>query len=110
MAFLVCLTGVLVLSLVPSTPPALTTGWDKTNHLLGFAVLGLLGCRSYPGRTAAVLLALLAYGALIEVLQSLTPYRLAEWADLAADALGLAIGALLAWLSGPRRPPGHRPD
>ena len=110
LAFLVCLTGVLVLSLAPATPPALTTGWDKTNHLLGFAVLGLLGCRSYPDRTAAVLLGLLAYGGLIEVLQSLTPYRLAEWADLLADALGLVMGALLARLRGPRKPPGGRPD
>ena len=109
MAFLVCLTGVLVLSLVPTTPPALTTGWDKTNHLLGFAVLGLLGCRSYPGHAAAVLLALLAYGGLIEVLQSLTPYRLAEWADLLADALGLLLGAVLARLF-MRKPPPGRPD
>jgi VanZ family protein len=105
-AFLLCLTGVLVLSLVPATPASLTTGWDKTNHLLGFAVLGLLGLRSYPGRAVTVLLGLLAYGGLIEVLQSLTPYRLAEWADLLADALGLAVGAVLARLFTRKPPPG----
>ena len=34
----------------------------------------------------------LAYGSMIEVLQSFTPDRMAEWADLLADALGLAVG------------------
>ncbi|MEI6762218.1 MAG: VanZ family protein [Betaproteobacteria bacterium] len=34
----------------------------------------------------------LAYGSMIEVLQSFKPDRMAEWADLLADALGLAVG------------------
>ena len=109
LAFVLSLAGVLVLSLAPATPASLTTGWDKTNHLLGFAVLGLLGLWSYPGRAVPVLLGLLAYGGLIEVLQSLTPYRLAEWADLLADALGLLLGAVLARLF-LRKPPPGRPD
>jgi len=109
LAFVLSLASVLLLSLAPATPASLTTGWDKTNHLLGFAVLGLLGLWSYPGRTVTVLLGLLAYGGLIEVLQSLTPYRLAEWADLLADALGLLLGAVLARLF-MRKPPPGRPD
>jgi VanZ family protein len=39
---------------------------------------------------------LLAYGGLIEVLQSFTPNRYAEIGDLFADGVGLAIGAVLA--------------
>ena len=109
LAFVLSLASVLLLSLAPATPASLTTGWDKTTHLLGFAVLGLLGLWSYPGRTVTVLLGLLAYGGLIEVLQSLTPYRLAEWADLLADALGLLLGAVLARLF-LRKPPPGRPD
>jgi VanZ family protein len=35
---------------------------------------------------------LLAYGGMIEVPQSFTPDGMAEWADLLADALGLAVG------------------
>ena len=35
---------------------------------------------------------LLGLGALIEVAQGLTGYRDASWADLAADALGVALG------------------
>ena len=40
----------------------------------------------------ALLAGLLAYGALIEVLQSFTPNRSADWRDLVADAVGLALG------------------
>ena len=65
------------------------------NHALAFAVLAVLGRWSYPRSTAAVLLSLLAYGGLIEALQSLTPHRSAEWGDLLADGIGLA----LAWLA-----------
>ena len=43
----------------------------------------------------------LAYGSMIEVLQYFKPDRMAEWADLLADALGLAVGwgvmRLAAW-------------
>ena len=39
-----------------------------------------------------MLAGLLTYGGMIEVLQSFTPDRMAEWADLLADTLGLALG------------------
>jgi len=87
---------VLVLSLLPPGPHLPDTGWDKSNHLLAFSVLAVLGLRSYPGSPAALLLGLLAYGGLIEGLQSLTPDRFAEWADVVADAAGLFLGWGLA--------------
>ncbi len=95
-AFGALLLLVLVLSLAPLGPDAPTTGWDKTNHLLAFTLLGWAGCQAHPGRTGTVMLALLAYGALIEVLQSCTAYRSAEWGDLFADALGQLSGWGLA--------------
>ena len=92
--------ALLALSLAPSSIASAlpSTGWDKGNHVLGFAVLGLLGQRAWPGRTAVVLTALLAYGGLIELLQSLTPDRVAEAADLLADWVGLLLGAGLEHL------------
>nr|WP_225612714.1 VanZ family protein [Variovorax sp. VRV01] len=90
--------ALLVLSLAPLSADLPTTGWDKGNHALGFAVLGLLGQWAWPGRTAIVLTALLAYGGLIELLQSFTPDRVAEAADLLADWVGLLLGAGLAFL------------
>lgn len=99
MLLALALLAILVLSLMPPSSGLPTTGWDKSNHMLGFGTLGFLGIRSWPGRAVVVLTALLAYGGLIEILQSLTPYRSAEWADLLADGLGLAIGLLVARVS-----------
>lgn len=97
-AFWACGVAVLVLSLAPVTTPMPSTGWDKSNHLLAFATLAFLGRGAFPGRAVAVLAGLLAYGGLIEVLQSFTPDRSAEWADLLADGVGLACGEMLARL------------
>ena len=94
--FWACALAVLVLALMPIVPHMPSTGWDKSNHLLAFAALAVLGLWAYPGRMAVLLLGLLAYGGLIEVLQSFTPDRFAEWADLLADAVGLLVGAGLA--------------
>jgi VanZ family protein len=67
----------------------------------------MFGYRSNPrGTRLAVLLALLAFGGAIELLQLLVPQRSAEWADLLADGLGIVVGALLAlgWLRRRRDP------
>ena len=95
----VAIFAILVLSLMPPSSNLPTTGWDKSNHMLGFGTLGLLGVRSWPSRTATVLAVLLAYGGLIEILQSFTPYRSADWADLIADGVGLGLGLVAARLS-----------
>ncbi|AZG15385.1 VanZ family protein [Cupriavidus pauculus] len=87
----------LVLSLLPPDIPEPTTGWDKTNHMLAFGVLAALGVRSWPGRVWPVIVWLVAYGGLIEILQSLTSYRDASWPDLLADSLGIAIGLMLSY-------------
>ncbi|WP_432259958.1 VanZ family protein [Cupriavidus sp. TMH.W2] len=93
-----CAAAVLVLSLLPPSQPLPTTGWDKANHMLAFAVLGVLGRRAYAGHGWAVWLGLLAYGGLIELLQGQTGYRDADWLDLLADCIGLAAGMALDWL------------
>lgn len=91
-----CMLAILVFSLMPPSSSMPTTGWDKSNHALGFMALAFLSHWSWPGRTAIALAGLLAYGGLIEVLQSFTPNRYAEIGDLFADGVGLAIGAGLA--------------
>lgn len=92
-SFWTCAVAVLILSLVPTSPELPSTGWDKSNHFLGF---GLLAVLAYPARRVAVFLGLLAFGGLIEALQSLTPYRLAEWADWVADGIGIVGGYAIA--------------
>ncbi|HEY0885963.1 MAG TPA: VanZ family protein [Ramlibacter sp.] len=103
-AFWLCVAAVLALSLVPPAQHLPSTGWDKANHALGFALLAVLGLAAYPARAASVLPGLLAFGAAIEVLQSLTGYRTAEWLDLVADGAGLLAGWPLArWFGADRR-------
>ena len=101
LAALLLLVGLL--ALLPAPPQQASLGWDKLNHLAAFGVLALcavLGWRHQRAAQLTVLLALLAYGGAIELLQMQVPNRQAEWGDLLADALGIAVGALLAlaWL------------
>ena len=100
LAFLACALAVLVLALMPSPPETITTGWDKSNHLLAFSVLTGLGYKAFPRKLALVMVGLLAYGGLIEILQSLTPTRSAEWLDLLADGIGILLGWALIRMLG----------
>jgi len=71
---------------------------DKVQHAAAFLALGgLLLALVERARYAAVCLALLVFGGAIEVAQYLMPYgRSAEWADLAADGLGVLLAALVS--------------
>ena len=83
---------------VPDAPP----GVDKVVHVLLFVALTLTG--RWAGIGTAVLGGLLvAYGAVSEVLQAVTPLeRSGSVADLLADAVGVTLG-LVAWALGARR-------
>ena len=88
---------VMALALAPMQPRSTPDlGSDKVNHVLAFALLGMLGRAAYAQRFFSLLLGLLAYGGVIEILQSFTATRHAEWADLLADAVGLVVGTLCA--------------
>lgn len=99
-AFWVATLSVLVLSLLPTSTPLPSTGWDKSNHVLGFAILAALGSLGYRRQELKVSVGLLAFGVLIEVLQAFSGYRFAEWGDLLSDMIGIALGILTAWLAG----------
>ena len=95
LAFFAAIVAVLVVSLLPpSSLPPMGSGWDKAQHASAYVVLGLLGLAAWPRRAGVVLIALLAFGAGIEVLQGLSGWRTAEWGDLLADAIGLAVVGL----------------
>lgn len=86
---------ILYLSLIP-VPPSEGLGWDKFNHVAAMAVVTVIAFRTLrPVTLRAVLLAglyALLLGALIELLQGmLTTTRSAEWGDLWADAVGVAL-------------------
>ncbi|MBB5203643.1 VanZ family protein [Inhella inkyongensis] len=93
------LTVISFLALWPITEQLPGTGWDKANHLLAFAALGACSRWAWPRAPWLLLaLALLAYGGLIELLQTQLPPRSGEWVDLLADGLGALLGLGLAQL------------
>jgi len=95
-ALLVLLFVIAWLALSPAPPKEADLGWDKLNHLTAFASLAAVASLGRVGAWVRIALALLAYGALIEVLQSFTATRSAEWGDLLADGVGIASGLLVA--------------
>ena len=95
--FWLALAAITLLALAPKPPPAADLGWDKFNHVAAFALLGLLARAAWPRASWwRWALALLVYGALLELAQGQTPNRHAEWADLLADAIGLVAAASVA--------------
>jgi VanZ family protein len=101
----VALLSISWLAFTPNPPPAADLGWDKANHFAAFGTLAFLGMqclRARPSRPGWVLAALLAFGVLIELVQSQVPGRDADAQDVLADMIGAVIGLLVhaafAWL------------
>jgi VanZ family protein len=108
LAGLVLPVFVLAMALAPafwSWPSSARPGLielDKVGHGLTFAFLALWYTGQYArNQYFRIALALAAYGALIELLQSFLPYRSAEFADFVADAIGILGGIVMAqWFAG----------
>lgn len=101
LAALVLAVAILYLALSPAPPEAIDTGWDKLNHGLAFASLTVAGYFGWAGNRPRLIWlwsALLAFGGGIEIGQLFVPSRSAEWNDWLADAVGIAIGTLIAYL------------
>ncbi len=95
--FYLALIAITILALVPQQQAVVTTGWDKSNHVLAFWVLLLLMDNAYPPLNLWVrkVLPLLAYGLLIECLQGFSPGRHFSLMDVVADFVGLIAYILL---------------
>ncbi|KQW44973.1 hypothetical protein ASD88_18900 [Pelomonas sp. Root662] len=88
------------LALSPAPPRTVDTGWDKSNHALAFAALAFAAVWAMwprPRQWLVLVAALLVYGGAIEVAQGFVPSRSADWLDVLADGLGIAIGLAAAW-------------
>lgn len=91
------MAAVTVLALMPIEHLQLPVfdWWDKAQHALAFVVLTGLALLLWPLHALRVLLGMLAYGAGIELAQWAVGWRFAEWADLAADAVGVWVAWVL---------------
>ncbi|WP_375268253.1 hypothetical protein [Phenylobacterium sp.] len=100
--FVLLLAAVIYLSIAPGeATPTAGLFWDKAQHAIAYAVLGLAGLAAFGGRWP-VLVALLVVSGGLEIAQALTPFgRQGDLRDLAANAGGLLL-ALLAWRLGQR--------
>jgi hypothetical protein len=77
----------------PSTPLA-----HPYEHLLAFAVSGVLFGVGYRARSLLVLSAGVVFAIMLEVLQIWVPGRHARWIDVAMDAGGFCLGLGVALL------------
>lgn len=88
----------------PQLPDPWFPGADKLHHAVAYAVLFLLGRQAGYRSRWRLPLGLLALGVAIELAQgAFTATRSAEWLDGLADAVGIAVGWMMAfWIE--RRP------
>ena len=109
---LVLMVVIAWLAFSPRPPPQVDTGWDKSNHLLAFGALAVaaeLASWPWPRRRWVTGLGLLAYGGMIELVQSQIPQRSGEWPDLLADAIGILLGQWMVRACVRRSPPTRAP-
>lgn len=70
---------------------------DKGLHIISFTFLAAWFSGQYSRLSYwRIAVGLFAFGALIEIFQSMVNYRSAEWLDLTADAAGIAAGLIIA--------------
>ena len=70
---------------------------DKWLHGITFAALALWFSGQYARYSYwRLMTGLVAFGLLIEVTQRMVSYRTADWMDLLADLLGVAVGMAIA--------------
>lgn len=95
--FFIALVIISYLALAPIDDSPVTTGWDKLNHLLAFAVLLMLLDLGHPRMAfwQFKVPALLFYACLIEFIQAFIPYREFSLLDIVADMLGLGVYLLV---------------
>lgn len=87
----------LIMALLPHPPLLPGEPDDKVQHIAAFTVLALLGRYAYPRLSfAAILAGLSAFGAAIELLQSIPSlHRDSDVLDWIADTIAVAAMLLL---------------
>ncbi len=94
--FWLALAASYIFAIVPQDiAPTIGDLSDKTLHFIAFSVLTLLLFLSYRIALWKGVLSLLFYAGFIEFSQYFTPNRCAEWLDIVADGIGIAIGLFL---------------
>jgi VanZ family protein len=70
---------------------------DKWLHAWTFMILSLWFAGQYRPRSYwRIALGLMIFGLFIEFCQRLVSYRMADWADVGANSIGIVVGLLIA--------------
>ena len=90
----------LIVSLIPISAPKMPRQADKVEHFIAYGITSILIFRYLVARgrktrifIVSVLIASL-YGAMIEVLQGITPHRQFSFGDMAANTAGAVVFCL----------------
>jgi VanZ family protein len=97
-----CVVLLAYLSLIPADMEVRTGAPGVIEHAFAYACTGLILALGYPGRRVPIAATLVAYGSVLETLQSLVPGRVPHILDAAASGAGAAIGVALAALAAER--------
>ena len=94
--FWLTLSLVALISMLAMPSKQIFQWQDKLSHLVVYMVLFWLLLLAYGKQWRLMSLGVLLafFGGLIEVAQSFTGYRQAEWLDLLANILGILVAAL----------------
>jgi len=95
---------VFVVSVIPVAPNLAPGHLDKVVHLCEYLLLAWLLVRVFrvqrqPHSFRTAWWWATAYGASLELVQALIPWRSGEWADALTNALGAAVGIFIARLT-----------
>lgn len=97
--FFITVAFILYLATLKGPYPIPSAPSDKINHLCAFLVMTVLMCLGFPRiRPRLCGLWMLAYGCLIEVIQSFLPWSDCSVFDVAADASGILLALLFMWV------------
>jgi VanZ family protein len=96
--FVVAVTTVVYVSLLPDDSLIQTQLWDKLEHFLAYALLAAIGSAAFPTSSALrpVGLGLCALGIGLEVAQTQVRGRSGDPIDALANGLGVLFGLAIA--------------
>lgn len=90
------LSAVVIVSLMPKPPPAPGfLSWDKAQHFVAYAGLMWWFRQVFSARTLWIVF-LISVGLMLEFIQGWSGYRMFEYDDAIANALGVGGGLLIA--------------
>ncbi len=100
LSFALGVIAVTWLSLTPRDALPEIHMWDKSQHLIAYAVLAICGAIGFLGRRPLPIVGvgLIVLGSGLEVAQAAVPGRDPSVADAVANTAGIALGLAAAWI------------